>query len=454
MNLILNPLWLVILPLGMAPVVYVVRRRGGLAGLLAGMTTLVTARLCLSMPFDWSLQVLGRNMLLRPADRMFLAFAFFLVTLYFIYAWSLSQGWSFSPFVLIIMGLFSASTMVDNTIIAVLLLEAAAALTVLVIQAGRHSSIKAGLHYLVTVTLAIPPLLIAAHLSEMRILNPADTTLPRLTGLLLIFGFGLFLGVVPFQSWLSMVSTEAPPMVSAFLFSVGSSVVIFKMFGAFHKFPWLVTDGDVLHLALLAGVASVILGGVLAAFQRDFGRLLGWAGLADMGFLLVSLSPGSSEALAVSALLLLNRWVAISLICMGMGVLRRERQVDSFEAMAGVIWHKPFSVFGLAVGGLSLAGFPLTGGFTAHWLALQVLTGEARKWIVVLILASITISIGYLRGVAQTAGEPTVEPNEAEPFPVRLLILGLVAVSMFLALYPQIALQPITQVMTTLLVPK
>lgn len=75
MNLSLHPLWLVILPLGMAPVIYLLRRREGLAGLLAAVTTLVTARLCLSMPFDWSIELLGRTMSLQSPDRMYRAVA-------------------------------------------------------------------------------------------------------------------------------------------------------------------------------------------------------------------------------------------------------------------------------------------------------------------------------------------------------------------------------------------
>ena len=456
MSLLLSPLWLIILPLAMAPVVYIVRRREGLAALIAGATALVTARLCLSMPFDWSLQLFGRDMVLLPADRTFLAFAYLLVTCYFLYAWASSQGWSFFPFILIIMGIFSAATMLQNTIVAVLLLGMAATVTVLIIQAGRRRSANAGLHYLETVALAIPPLLVVAHLTEMRILNPSDATLPQLTGLLLILGLSLLLGAVPFQAWLGAVSAEAPPMVSAFVFSIASGVVLFKAFELFHRFPWLVqaNGGNVLHLVALVGAASVIVGGVLAAFQRDFGKLLGWAVLVDTGFILIGLSSVSSEGLAVLALILLNRGIAVSLVGMGMGILRRERETDFFKAMTGIIWRKPFAVLGVTVGGLSLAGFPLTGGFTARWLAMQVLPASSRSWITLLILAGMAVSIGYLRGIAATTGESSIEPDEQEPLIVCVLILFLAVLTLVLALYPQLALQVLSPVMATLAIPR
>jgi formate hydrogenlyase subunit 3/multisubunit Na+/H+ antiporter MnhD subunit len=450
MTLILNPLWLIVLPLGMAPVVYLLRREGRLAGLLAGATTLVAARLCLSMPFDWSLTVLGRELTLRAGDRMFLAFTFVLVTLLFVYAWSMTQGWSFFPFILIILSLFAASTMVDNTIIAILLLEMAATLMVLVIQAGRHGSVKAGLHYLVTTVLAIPPLLVAAHLSEVRVLNPDDLTLPRVTAFLLALGFGLILGMAPFQSWLFAVSAEAPTMVSAFLLTVGSGVVIFKLLEIFNRFPWLIANGDVLRLTFIMGLGSALLGGALAVFQHDFGRLLGWAALADMGFMWIALAPGSAEGLAISTLLLVNRWISVALVGMGMGILRRDRETDRFSAMTGIVWRKPFAVLALGCGGLSLAGFPLTAGFTVRWLAYQGLPEPAHHWMLWIILASAAVGAGYLRGLAHTVGAPQGESTEEEPLSVRLSIVLLVAVSTLLALYPQVVLGPFSQVMATL----
>ena len=454
MNLLLHPFWLVILPLGMAPVIYVLRRREGLAGLLAALTTLVTARLCLTMPFDWSVELLGRTMSLQPPDRMYLAFAFSLVSIYFVYAIFLSQGRSFFYLVLIIMGLFSAAIIIESMVVTVLLLEIAATMTVLILQAGRRQPVRGSLCYLVSMVIALPPLLIAAHLTGLRMLNPVDTTLPQVTAFLLVLGISLFLGAVPFQAWLYAVSIEATPIIVAFLLSITHGVILFKFFGLLYKFPWLASDGNVLLLASVVGLGSVIVGSVLAAFQRDFGKLLAWAALFDIGFLLVGLSSTSDERLAVLALLVLNRGIAISLVGMGMGILRQERGNDLFQAMAGVIWCKPFAVLALGVGGLSLAGFPLTGGFTARWLAVQGLPVEVQKWAIVLVVAGAAVSIGYLRGISAMVGAPASESDEQEPLIIRILISLLLVVNMVLALYPQVILHPIAQVMATWNVPR
>jgi formate hydrogenlyase subunit 3/multisubunit Na+/H+ antiporter MnhD subunit len=454
MSLLFHPLWLVILPLAMAPVIYVLRRRERLAGFLAALTTLVTARLCLSMPFDWSIVLRGRTMSLQPPDRMYLAFAFSLISIYFVYAVFISQGWSFFYLGPVIMGLFSAAIMIDNMVVTVVLLEIVATLTVLIVQAGRRLSVRGSLYFLVSFVIAMPPLLIAAHLTEMRVLNPIDTTLPRVTAFLLVLGVSLLLGAVPFQAWLYAVSMEAAPIIVAFILSITHGVIFFELFGLLHRFPWLVSDGNVLLLALAVGLGSVIVGGVLAAFQRNFGKLLAWAALFDAGFLLVALSSTSDERLAILALLVLNRGIAISLVGMGMGVLRQERGNDLFQAMTGIVWRKPFAVLALGVGGLSLAGFPLTAGFTARWLAVQGLPVEVQKWAIVLVVAGAAVSIGYLRGISAMVGAPASQSNEQEPLIVRILISLLLMVNMVLALYPQIVVHPIAQVMATWNVPR
>lgn len=454
MSLMPHPFWLVALPLAMAPVVYLLRSREGPAGLLAGLTALITARVCLSMPFDWSTQLLGRTVALQPPDRMFLAFAYCLVSVYFFYAVFVSQGRSFFYLGLIIMGLFSAAAIIQTTIVSVLLLEVAATLTVLIIQAGRHQSIKGSLRYLISMVIAMPPLLVAAHLTGLRVLNPIDTTLPLFASFFLVLGISLFLGAAPFQAWLLAVAVEAAPIVVAFVFSVGHGLAFFELLGLLHEFPWLATDGNVLQLTWIVGLASVILGGTLAVFRRDFARLLAWAVLFDTGFLLIGLSSTSPERLAVLVLLVLNRGIAVSLVAMGMGILRKETGADTFRTMTGFVWRRPFAVLALAIGGLSLAGFPLTGGFTARWLVIQGLPAEYQSWAIVMVAAGALVSIGFLRGVSAAVGKPGIAADGPEPLVTRLLISVLLVANVFLALYPQVLLHPIAQVMAAWSVPR
>lgn len=449
MSFLLQPWWLVILPLGVAPVLYFFRRRDGVAGFVAVLTTAVVARLCFSMPFDWSVVWFGRRLVLSPADRMFLGLAFVLVTFYFLYALSLSPGRSFFPFVLIALGLLSVVAMVESMVLVVILLGIVATVMVLlVVQGRRHDSVRGGLQYLGAMVLAVPPLLIAEHLAEMRLLSPLDSGLSQSAAFLMALGFGLLLGAFPFQSWLYSISSESTPMVVAFILSITHGVIFFKLLEQFYRFPWLRNDGNILLLMSIMGFSSVIMGGVWAVFQSDLRKLLAWGALLDVGVILIGFSSASPESSAVLTLLVFNRAIAVSLLGMGMGILQKARGSTAFSSLAGVLWQQPLAVLAVAIGGLSLAGFPLTGGFTVRWLVIQSLPGEPQKWAVVFIATGILASIGYLRFVAATVGKHD-KPDEQSLLLVHILIGILLALNVVLALYPQAVLYPLTQVLSS-----
>jgi len=447
MNLLLSPLWLIILPLATAPAIFVIRRRGRLAGLLAALSTLITVRLCLSMPFDWSIDVLGRDISLQPPGRVFLACIFLLATIYLIYASFLSQGRAFCYLILVIMALLAAVTMLQSSVVAVLLLEITVIFMVLIVQSDSQRSVRGTLYYLIAMGMAGPLLLVMVHLTQMRALNPVDNVLPQTAAFLLVLGGAALLGAVPFHAWLYNVGIEGSPLVVGFITSIAHGVIFFKLLGLLREFPWLIRDGNVLLLMLIVGLASVIMGGLLSFFQKELSGVFAWLVLFDTGCLLIGLSATSVEGLAVVAFLWANRAISVTLIGMGMGMLRKERELHSFRDLNGIIWQKPFSVLAIAIGGLSLTGFPLTAGFTARWLVVQSLPAGSQRWAVILIIAGATASIGRLRWLAATAGRSSERTSEGEPWIFRILVILLLAANILSALYPQVVLQPLTQIM-------
>ncbi len=445
----INPLLLIILPLAVAPVVYVLRRRSALSSLLAAATTFLVARLYLSTPFGWSSQIWGREMALEAPDRLLVAFVFALAGVTFLFAGRIPQGWSLPPFGLVILSLLSTALMLRSFPLAILTLEIAAAFTVFLIQGGRGGSIRAALRYLIMMALAIPPLMFASRLFELHVLNPGDLGLVRLTVVLLAVGFGLLLGAVPFQTWLSALGTEAPPMVTAFVCSVVNGVVFSLMLGLLQRQAWLMVDSPLQRTLTLAGLLTACVGGLLAFSQRDFGRLLAYAALSDLGFILLSLGRAEWDGAMFQ---LLNRSLAITLAAMGLGLVRYYVTTDAFHELSGVARRMPFAVLGLVGGGLWLAGFPLTGGFVGRWLLYGADFQEGFV-IVALILAGGGVAVGYLRGLKATLGSSGDFASrlemKREPILAVALILLLIVLCLVMGLYPRPILFVISSVMRT-----
>lgn len=452
--MIAGPLFLIVLPLALAPVVYLLRRWTLLAASLASATALVMASLCLRFPLDrpaWVLgwgvalgqpmTVLGRAFALDLAGSFTLGFICLTATVAFLSAWRIPQGRLFFPLGLIILSLLGAAVTVRLFLFTVLFLWIASLVAVFILQGDRQGSSRGPLRYLVMVSLAVPPLLITPWLIDLQAVNPDNLALLRYAAVLLALGVAILLAVVPFHGWVSAVAAEAPPVVTAFMFTVTNAVVLLLTLNLLQSYPWLSGDPQVFRLLRLGGLLMAAVGGLLAFAQRDFGRLLGYAVLSDMGCTLVALSVASPAALTAALLHVAHRSVGLMLAALGLAVVRHRAGSDSFASLAGVARRLPLSTAGLVLGGLSLAGMPLTAGFPSRWAIYRLLPAPGLP--LAMLLSGAGAALAYLRGLS-TLVDPSTEPQvKREPFIASLMILGMILLCLGLGLRPQWLLPPV-----------
>jgi multicomponent Na+:H+ antiporter subunit D len=294
------------------------------------------------------------------------------------------------------------------------------------------------------VSLATPPLLIAPWLIDLQAVNPDNLALLRYAAVLLAIGFAILLAVVPFHGWVSAVAADAPPVVAAFVFTVTNAVVLLLMLNLLQSYPWLAEDPQVFSLLRLGGLLMAAVGGLLAFAQRDFGHLLGYAILSDMGCTLVALGVASPSALTAALLQVTHRSVGLMLTAMGLAVVRHQAGSDSFASLSGVARRLPLSTAGLVLGGLSLAGMPLTAGFPSRWAIYRLFS--APDLALVMLLSGAGVAFGYLRGLSTLLG-PSTEPKvKREPLIASLIILAMIILCLWLGLRPQWLLPPIQRV--------
>ncbi len=446
--MIAGPLFLILLPLALAPVVYLLRRWALLATALASASTLILASLCLGMPLDrpasvfgWGIAlgqpmtVLGREFALGLASSFTLGFIYLIATVAFLFAWRVSQGDLFFPLGLIILSLLSAAVMIRHFLFAVLFLWIASLISVFIVQGEQQGLKRGALRYLVMMSLAVPPLLLAPWLIDLQAVNPDNLALLRYATVLLVIGFAILLAVAPFHGWVSSIAADAPPVVTAFVLTTTNAVVLLLMLNLLQSYSWLSEDPQVFRALRLGGLLTAVVGGLLAFAQRDFGRLLGYAVLSDVGCTLVALSVASPVALTAALLQVAHRSVGLMLAATGLGVVRHRAGSDSFASLAGVARRLPLSTVGLVLGGLSLAGMPLTAGFPSRWAIYRLFPATGVS--LALLLSGAGVAFGYLRGLIALLG-PSREPQvKREPFIASLLILGMIILCLVLAILPQ-----------------
>jgi formate hydrogenlyase subunit 3/multisubunit Na+/H+ antiporter MnhD subunit len=477
---ILGPILLLALPLLAAAVTYLVRRWSLLAAFVSAATTGILATLCLLLPLDRSafvlgqevafgrpIVILGRSLILDPAGQMWLAFVFVLATVFYLFAWRISQGRSFFPFSLVILSLYALVVLLETFSLAVLALAISVALTVFVIQAGQLTSIRGALRYLLITALAVPFMLAAAWYVDQSLLSPDNAEMASRALLPAVVGFGLLLAVFPFGTWMPAVAADAPPLVSAFVFTAGQSMAFYLALVFLRDTPQALTNSVTFSAIQLAGLVMAASGGIMAAVQRDFGRLFGYAALSDLGLVLLALGLGGSQGLTLALLHGVNRAVAITLLAGSLSILRHRAISDRFVQLQGVARRLPVATMGLMLGGLALAGFPFTAGFATHWavkrgvwnwaqafspaLAGTATTSETApgpEWVwiltsIALLASSIGIVVGMLRGLSAMLGAEDRDDVAGQPLIASLMLLALAALATIVALYPQLFLEQV-----------
>jgi formate hydrogenlyase subunit 3/multisubunit Na+/H+ antiporter MnhD subunit len=480
-----GPIILLALPLGASMVVYLIRRWTLLAAAVSAVTSASLAFLCLRLPLDRTALVLGqevafgrpvviigRNLVVDPAGQAWLAFVFVLATFYYMFAWRMSQGRSFFPFSLAILSLYSLTTMIETFSLAVLVFAISVTLAAIIAQGGQRTSVRGAQRYLLVTLLSVPLLLVAAWMLDQAALQPDSSQLARQALLPAALGFGLLLAVFPFGTWMPALAADAPPIVTAFVFAAGQTMALSLLLRFLTGAPAILADPAAIPVVQVAALVTAASAGLMAAVQRDFGRLLGYAALSDLGYLMLALVAAGSQSLMLMFLHTVNRAVSITLMAAALSILRHRATTDRFDSLRGVAHRLPFTAAGLILGGLALAGFPLTAGFATRWAVGRAmwnwvqpavsLGGEpsltavgdrslVANWaLAALIASSAGVLVGILRGLSAMLGTPPNDTVAAQPRIASLMVLALCVLTIVLGVYPQLWSDPVRTAAETL----
>jgi formate hydrogenlyase subunit 3/multisubunit Na+/H+ antiporter MnhD subunit len=399
-----------------------------------------------------SLNVLGRILVIEPVDRLPLAFMCFTAAGLFIIAWRLLPHSNFYPAGVAMVALLSGALMVEQVVYAALLVVMAALFGIfplyepVIREDGTHygGSSKGGLQYIAYISLALPGLMITHLLLEQASLFPNDIGILRTSTVLLGLSFALLLGAVPFQSWLSTVAMDGSPPVVTFLFTVNLGTVWFLLLAYLDTYQWLGEQASLASLFTSVGLTMIVVGGVLAAAHHRLGRMVGYVTLVDNGAMLVALGTQQLSGLALTVLMLLARPIALGLMTLGLDGLRRFGDGnDHLESLQGAAWITPWRTLAFVVGGIAMAGFPLTLGFSVRWGFYRLLTQSNLFLAVIALSGSAGVMMGlvtalrvFLAPSPETLSNGTGDGLGDDPV-VLFLILALVVATTGLGLFPQ-----------------
>ena len=193
---------------------------------------------------------------------------------------------------------------------------------------------------------------------------PAGTV--RLAYLLAVLGYGTKVGLFPVHTWLPDAHSEAPTPVSALL----SGSLLATCFYAILRF-YQITEraaGAAFARDVLAGfgVATLLLGALYLASQRDLKRLLAYSSIEHMGILAIGVSFASPLAVAGALLHVLAHAAAKGTSFFGAGSVARKLRTKDMERIRAGVGFLPWTGPMLVAAMLGLSAMPPFGTFRSE----------------------------------------------------------------------------------------
>ena len=457
---------LILLPIAAAIITFLVRKSSTLAALIAAGVPAILAIYALLNNLGSPFVLLGRVMILTTGDRLAIVFIFLSASATFLGIWRTSPRWTYYPVALVALSAVAAALgarQINATGIggrpfdafqySALFMTIAVALTIFPLQGGRPGVAGGTLRYMTLTVLALPAFLAAAWTLDLYSQSPDATSLAQASIALLLLGSVLLLGGVPFHSWLSAISSESPPLSSAFVLGIINVAAWFLLLDFAHEIKVFGTDPLTFTALRVVGITTAVVGGLLALAQSDFGRLMGYAVLADIGVALTVFSIHTDAGLTAGLIVVIVRTFGLGLMSMGLALARQKYADDKFDTLTGLAWRMPWAAVALIVGGFSLAGIPPLAGFAGRWAALQQVAYTDLGTALALLLSTIGVAIGTLRGL-QSILKP-IASDDRQPFRTPrltiLLLCGALALGVIVGLFPDLISPALRQMVTAYL---
>ncbi|WP_097461061.1 NADH-quinone oxidoreductase subunit M [Mangrovitalea sediminis] len=250
--------------------------------------------------------------------------------------------------------------------------------------------------------------------------------------------FAVKLPVVPFHSWLPDAHSLAPTagsvdLAGLLLKTAGYGLLRFSL----PFFPH--ASHEFAPIAMWLGVISIFYGAILAFAQTDIKRLIAYTSISHMGFVLIAIYAGTHIALQGAVLQMVAHGISAGALFILSGEIYERLKTRDMRQMSG-LWSRfsylpPLSMF-FAVASLGLPGM---GNFVGEFL---ILLGSFPVAPVVTVVAAGGLIMAAVYGlilIQRALHGPAHSPEKLKDLNMReiAMMLSLVAILLYLGLYPQ-----------------
>ena len=216
-----------------------------------------------------------------------------------------------------------------------------------------------------------------------------------------VSGLAFKLGAVPFHMWVPDVYHGAPTAITLLIggapklaaFAITIRLLVEGMSGMAESWQ---------QMLIVLAVGSMAIGNLAAIAQRNLKRMLAYSTIANIGFMLLGLTPtviGANTLSAAngysSAMFYIVSYVMTTLGTFGIILLlsRQGFESENIDDLKGLARRSPWYAAVMAIFMFSLAGVPPTVGFYAKFSVLQAIVSTNVTGYIVLAVAAVVFSL-------------------------------------------------------------
>jgi len=267
-------------------------------------------------------------------------------------------------------------------------------------------------------------------------------------------GFAIKVPMFPFHTWIPYAHGQAPTIGSVIL-----AAVLLKMgtYGFVRFSLPMFPDASVMAITPIAvlSLIMIIYTAMIAYAQKDMKQVIAYSSVSHMGIIMLGLFAMNAEGLSGSVFQMLSHGIVSGALFMLVGMIYDRRHTKLLSEFGGLatVMPKFAIIFGVML--MASVGLPLTIGFVGEFL---VLLGFYQVSPIMTILAGTSIILGaiYMLRVMKLAFFGPLDNEENKKLKdlnsrETWSLIPLVAIVIWLGVYPKPVLEPIDNSVKALL---
>src|ERR687891_1591723 len=272
----------------------------------------------------------------------------------------------------------------------------------------------------------------------------------------LVIGLGVKLAAFLLHIWLPYAHAEAPTPVSALL---SPAMIGIGAYGLLRLWMELLTGtGSYEQYSLyisMWGLATMIYGGAMALMQDDIKRVLAYSSISQMGYILFGLSSESILGITGGTMMYVTHGLGKAILFMMAGSIILQTGTRSMSKLGGLAGKMPYTAVIAMIGALTIMGIPPTSGFMGEWILFNGVLQSGLETsdtlrivafglgILATVLSAAYILWMYKRIFFGKIPEQYAKIKDSDRY-VTVSMAALAAITLFLGVYPNPMLNPIT----------